>query len=140
MKKLYSLNTSCPIKTKCFLIFIQSVFIYHLCTIFDYFSKTCQSDLDSVISLASSMAHCNFPSISAIYEQCFKQRRLRRYATDRTPLFELEQLPSGRYHCANRVHILSYPYMDRHRIVFLSISYPNTILIISYSSPILALG
>ena len=73
MKKLYSLNTSSTIRTKCYLTFIQSVFIYHLFTIFGHVSKTCQSDLDSVISLASSMAHCNFPSISAIYEQCFKQ-------------------------------------------------------------------
>ena len=73
MKKLYSLNTSSTIRTNCYLTFIQYVFIYHLCTIFGHVSKTCQSDLDSVISLASSMAHCNFPSISAIYEQCFKQ-------------------------------------------------------------------
>ena len=44
------------------------------------------------------MAHCDFSSISAIiYERCFKQRRLRMYATGRTPLFELEPLPSGGY-------------------------------------------
>ena len=97
MKKLYSLDTSCTIRTECYLTFIQSVFIYHLCTIFGHVSKTCQSDLDSVISLASSMVHCNFPSISAVYEQCFKQRCLRMYTTDCTLLFKLEQLPSGRY-------------------------------------------
>ena len=91
------MNTSCPIRTKCYLAFIQSVFIYHLCNILAHVSKTCYSDLDSVISLASSMAHCNFQSISAIYEQCFKQRCLRMYATGCTPLFELGKLPSDRY-------------------------------------------
>ena len=95
MKKLYHLNISCPIRTKCYLTFIQSAFICQLCTIFYHVSKTCRTY--NVLSLASSMAHSDYSSISVIYERCFKQRRLRMYATGRTPLFELEPLPSGGY-------------------------------------------
>ena len=58
-------------------------------------SKTCCTD--NVLSLASSMAHCDFSSISAIYERCSKQRRLCMYTTGPTRLFELEPLPSGGY-------------------------------------------
>ena len=91
-----SLLTFLSNKTK-FELSIQtkSVFIYHLCIIFGHVSKTCQPDLDSVISLASSMAHCNFPSISAIYERCFKQRCLRMYATDLTPCLNWSNCPQA---------------------------------------------
>ena len=92
MKKLYFLKVAKPIRTRCYLTFIESVFIYHLCTLYGHISKTCRSDLDHVINVAGSMAHCDFPSLSAIYDRCFKQRCLRMYACscNRAPLFELE--------------------------------------------------
>ena len=97
MKKLYSLRVARPIITRCYLTFIESVFLYHICTLFGHLSKTCLSEFDHVIHVAGSMAHYDFPPISAIYVRCFKQRCLRMYASERTPLFELEKLPSGRY-------------------------------------------
>ena len=60
MKKLYSLRVARSIITRCYLTFIKSVFIYHICTLFGHSSKTCLSEFDHVIHITGSMAHCVF--------------------------------------------------------------------------------
>lgn len=97
MKHLSFLKVPKPIRFRCYVTFIECIFIYHLCTVFGHMSKSCRESIDNVISTAGYLAGCRFSCISDVYDRCFQNKRLRMYATENDPLFELDKLPSGRY-------------------------------------------
>lgn len=97
MKKLSSLHVAESIRVQCYTTFIQSVFLFHLCTIFGHLSVTSKSSYNKVIKLAGKLGNCTFDDILAIYNKAMKNRCLRMVATDHDPIFTFDTLPSGRY-------------------------------------------
>lgn len=65
-KKLHSLRASGQIRTRFYVIFIESVLIYHVYTRYSHMCNICQYDFNHVIHLANSVADCDFPSLSAV--------------------------------------------------------------------------
>mgnify|MGYP001795631533 FL=1 len=108
MKKLSSLHVAEGIRVQCYTTFIQSVFLFHLCTIFGHLSANSKSSYNKVIKLAGNLGNCTFDDILAIYNKAMKNRCLRIVAADHESIFTLDTLPSGRYRAVkSRVNIRS---------------------------------
>ena len=98
MKHLSFLKVPKPIRLRCYVTFIECVFICRLCTVYGHImSNSYEKSIDNVTSTAGYLAGCRFSDVSDIYERCFHNKCLRMYATENEPLFELDKLPSGRY-------------------------------------------
>ena len=97
MKQLLALRTSKTIRKICYKTFIESIFKYHISTVYGHMSTSCCRSVDKVIRLAGHLSQCSFQDLASIYGLCFKTRCLRMFVCNHQPLLELDRLPSGRY-------------------------------------------
>jgi hypothetical protein len=97
LKKLFFLHVEEKLRVQCYQTFIQSVFLFHLCTIFGHLSADSKSLYSEVIKLAGRLGCCNFENIRTLYEKAMNNRCLRMVASNQNAALTFDTLPSGRY-------------------------------------------
>lgn len=60
MKNLHYLKVARLIKTRCYLSFIESVFIYQVSLFYSHLSENLRFDIGQVINVTGAIAHCAF--------------------------------------------------------------------------------